>query len=300
MSQDPSLDAVQPPTAAIVARQAGELLDRHRNDAARRLLAGALEEHPDDTDLLALAARADYQDDDFESAHDTLSRVLAAQPDHVQGRWLMFCVEIERGHLPQAESIVLGLLRERPDAAWLYAGYSRLMLRALNFAKARALADEALRRSPADDSALRARALCDLVDQRAATDSAALMQLLASDPHDMHTLRLVALALVHANRPRQALRLAKELLRMQPDDPSLLELVRALRADTHWSLVPLWPMQRWGWYASIGLWIVVVALLQLLRGAAPTWVGPVSMAVLAYVAYSWLWPPLLRRWLQRN
>jgi tetratricopeptide (TPR) repeat protein len=294
-------DSPQPqpePSADVLALQAGELLDRYRGDAARRMLGPALARHPDHPALLAQAARADYQDDHYNAARETLARLLIIAPQHLNGRWLMFLVEMETGRLTDAESIILDLLRESPEATAFYAGYSRLMLRALNFGKARALADEALRRAPDDESALRARALCDLVDQRG--DSVALARMVANDPHDVQTLRLVVLALVQAHKPRQALHLAQELLRMQPNDPSLLDLVRALRADTHWSLAPLWPMLRWGWYGSIGVWIGVVALFQVLRGTAPEWAGPVSFAVLGYVAYSWIWPPLLRRWLNRD
>lgn len=287
-------------TAATLAAQASELLDRRRTVPARLLLSRALQQHPGDGALLLELARADVLEDRLDSARDTLAGLLHEHPADIGARWLMFVVQMESGRLPEAEELVLGLLREMPRSPQFFAGYSRLMLRALLVEKARALADEALRLDPQDDDALRARSLCDIVERPQRTDSAALARLLAANPDDAHTLQLVAVALVHANRPRQALSLARELLRHQPDDPQLLHLVRALRLQTHWSLWPLWPLQRWGWAGSIGLWLGVIVLYQVLRRVAPDALGPVSLVMLAYVAYSWVWPPVLRRWMEKS
>lgn len=283
-----------------LARQAEELLDRRRVPQARALLARAIQSHPGHPGLLLESARADFIENAYGRARDTLSELLAASPYDVGARWLMFLVEMEDGRLPEAEELVLGLLRESPGVAAFWAGYSRLMLRALLFEKARALADEALRLAPEDDSALRAAALCDMVDRPRARDSAAMARLIASDPDDVHTLHLVVVALANAQRQGEARRLAQELLRAQPDDPQLLSLLQQLRLQTHWTLWPLRPLQRWGWYASVGLWVFAIVGLQLLQRMAPAATGPATLALLAYVIYSWVWPPLLRRWLERH
>jgi tetratricopeptide (TPR) repeat protein len=290
-----SPDAADDPAA--VAAQAGALLDRRRTDQARALLAPALARHPDDTGLLYESARADYLEDANGRARDTLAHVLRLAPGDVNARWLLFLAQMDDGQLADAELLVIELLREHPQHAPFYAGYCRLMLRALDFEKARALVDEALRHAPDDDACLRARTLCDLIDGRG--DSAALGRLVAQDPSDVYTLRLVVSALSQRGRLRQAHRLAQELLRSQPGDAQLLELVQTLATATHWSMVPLWPMQRWGWTASIALWVGAIALLQLMRRVAPEQTGVVSVVVLGYVAYSWIWPPLLRRWIRR-
>ena len=287
-------------SAVTLAAQASELLDRRRTVQARLLLSRGLQAHPGDAGLLFELARADFLEDRLDSARETLGELLRTQPGDIGARWLMFVVQMESGQLPEAEELVLGLLREMPRSPQFFAGYSRLMLRALHVQKARALADEALRLDPQDAEALRARTLCDIVERPQRTDGAALARLLAANPDDAHTLQLLAVALLHANRPHQALWLARQLLRHQPDDPHLLNMVRALHVQCHWSMWPLWPLQRWGWYGSIGLWVAVIVLYQVLRRVAPEAMGPVSFAVLAYVAYSWVWPPLLRRWLEKT
>jgi hypothetical protein len=54
-------------------------------------------------------------------------------------------------------------------------------------------------------------------------------------------------------------------------------------------------MQRWGWAASFGIWILVIVGSRAIQKISPTWSGIFIVVVLIYVAYSWIWPPVLRR-----
>lgn len=281
--------------AEAAAAHASELLDRNRIAQARQVLGAALRKQPQHAGLLYELARADYQADANDSAAATLARVLAQEPGHVPARLLMFHIEQEAGRLVRAEEIILGLLREDPAQAVFYALYARLMLQALNFAKAGQLVDEALRRDPQLPLALRTRTLCDLVMNKPGARSDALVRLLADDPGDLRTMHLVVVALVHAGRTREAYQLSRELLRADPTNTAVVALVRSLRVDTHWSQWPLWPLRRWGWYGSVALWVGSVIGIRMLDQAAPVLVFPATMLLLAYVVYSWVWPPLLRR-----
>ena len=281
------------------ARQISELLDRRRTAQARALLREALASHPDDADLLLQGARADAMDGDNTSARQTLQRVIARHPEHFGARALLLGLLTEDGDLVLAEQLVLSLITQYPQAPDLYAAYGRVMLRALHFAKARALAQEALRMDPENDFALRVLALCDVIELPRGTDSAALRRLLAEHPEDMHTLSLVVSALIQNGDQRAALRGARELLRSQPNDPHSLTLVQALSVQNHWSMLPLWPLQRYGLGASIALWlggVVAVRVLGQVNSPAASWA---SWVILGYVVYSWAWPPLLKRWLLR-
>jgi tetratricopeptide (TPR) repeat protein len=278
-----------------IAAQAAELLDRRRVERARQLLRPALEQHPHHSGLLYEAARTEVMDDRPETARALLAQLLALDPALPRARFLLFCVELDANSPESAEQLILGLLREYPQEPLYYAYYSRLMLRALDLKKATRLADEALRLAPQHEAALHAKALCDIADGRTGHDSEATIRLLLQHPDDAQTLRLMVTALVHADRPRDALRLARELLHAQPDDADLLEQVKELRAHTHWSLLPLWPMQKWGWTGSVVLWVAVLLVMQLLGRMAPEYSGGFSLFWLAFVIYSWAWPPLLRR-----
>ena len=63
-------------------------------------------------------------------------------------------------------------------------------------------------------------------------------------------------------------------------------------------MVPLYPLQRWGWAGSVGIWFAVVLLLQtgvLNNTPLRDYQGAIALAFLAFVVYSWVWPPILRR-----
>jgi predicted Zn-dependent protease len=293
-----------PPTDSdrFVARRhlVGELLDRRRTLQARPLIAEALREQPDDLNMLVHAARADWLDDDVEGARQGLAEVLARNPEHLGARLLMLSVQTDQGALPEAEALALDLLKAYPESPWLYSAYSRVMLRALHIDKAAALADEALRLAPDDAEALRMRSLCDLVQGRGGLDGLAIRQLLAEHPEEQVTLSVVIVALVNAGRHREALRCAREMLRAHPHDPYWLQTTRELTAATHWSMWPLRPLQRYGWTASFVIWIGTLLALRVLARYAPEVAGPASWMVLAYVAYSWVWPPLFRKWVLRD
>lgn len=281
------------------AQQISELLDRRRTAHARVLLRQALQADPDDLELLLQAARADALDDNNASARQTLQRVLEQSPDHFGARAFLLALLTEDGDLVQAEQLALSLIADYPQSPDLFAAYSRVMLQALHFAKARALASEALRMDADNDMALRALTLCDLVELKRGTDSVALRRLLAEHPEDRHTLSLVVAALVNSGDHRAALRGARELLRAQPNDPHWLSLVQSLSAENHWTMLPLWPMQRWGWAASVALWGGGVVLVRATNNVMPAAAGWVSALIVAYVVYSWVWPPILKRWVSR-
>lgn len=276
-----------------------ELLDRRRVAQARALLASALAEHPDDTELLLLGARADLIEDDHAAARQTLERVIAREPAHLTARTMLLVVLTADGELASAEQLALSLLNEYPQSAWLYAVYGRVMLKALHFAKARALAQEALRLEPHEDEALRVLALCDVVELRRSVDSAALQRLLAEHPDDHNTLSLVVTALIHDGQHAAALRGARELLRADPNNAHWLACVQALAVDNHWSLKPLWPMRRFGWGGAIALWLGGIVGVRALGQSHAQAAGILSWVILGYVVYSWVWPPLLKRWLLR-
>lgn len=119
-------------------------------------------------------------------------------------------------------------------------------------------------------------------------------------PEDMATARLLIVHLVHRGRYWSAKRIAVELLKVQPDSRDLLTLVVELEGLCHWSVVPLWPFNRWGTAATIAVWLGWMAMSQLLKTSAPQISGSASLAMLAYCVYSWVYPPLFTRWLKRR
>ncbi len=287
-------------TARGYAQQLDGLIERKRYAHANVLLAEALGQFPDDSDLLFTSALLEHINDDHTEARAILQRVLMRDPEHLQARSLLAVVYQETDELEQSEAVLLDLLKDYPEAAPLYARYAMLMYRTMHVEKAQALAREALRLDPEDELALTACMIGDMIDGRGGDEKETLAALMARHPESVTTAHLLITHLVSRGKYRAARRIAIELLKLDPSSQDALALVVELDALSHWSTLPLWPLNRWGWAASAGLWVLTLFLLNLAPRIAPGSGPVVSYALLAYVAYSWIYPPLLKRWLKRR
>lgn len=284
--------------APEISRQVEHLLDVERFDDARRLLASPLREAPDDVELLYLAARVEHGARRYAEAEHWVAEVLGRAPEHTGARILRFQLLLKARRYAQAEQEVLSLLRERPEEALLYALYARLMLETLHVEKARALVDEALRLDPTLPLARILDALVSVVQGRLDGAKARVAELVRGSP-DAEAVAWTLLAVLQSqHRYPEAFQVARELLRARPSDPQALEALIQLRAVTHWSSRPLWPLLRFGWGASMVLWVMATFGLMGVRRVAPRLGAVLGLGFLLYVIYSWVQPPLLRRWLR--
>lgn len=278
-----------------IAQQVRALLERRRMTQARSLLKPALASHPDHMGLLLQAAWTDYLDDRSDEALDTVRQVLVTEPANESARLLYFELLLEKARHAEAEQVVIELLRDSPEHAHYYGRYSRLMLNTLNVAKARQLAHEGLKYDPDNAECLAGRTICDFIERPNGAASHGLQQLLVRHPQSIQTLLLVIVALQQRGDIKSARRISRELVLVQPDNASLVNLARELKIASHWSMLPLWPMQRYGWGASVALWLLAVFGLKAVRQSNPALAGVLTVIFLIYVVYSWVWPPLLRR-----
>ena len=106
--------------------------------------------------------------------------------------------------------------------------------------------------------------------------------------------------LLTQRRHREALALAEELRQQYPENTELADLVTELRATNHWSMLPLWPMNRFGWVGAVVIWGAAIVGLQLARSTGGSGLsGALGGAVLVYIIYSWWWPGTLKKMLRR-
>jgi tetratricopeptide (TPR) repeat protein len=281
-------------------RRIDGLVERRRYEQATVLLGEALGRYPDDSELLHSAATIDFLNGDNEGALRTLQGVLEMDPEHVASRYLLAAVHDARGEWPEAEAALLDLLRDYPEAAMLYGRYAMLMYRTQHIDKAKELAREAVRLDPEDEAALVAMAIGDLIDGRESDEKNSLAALMRRHPEDAVTAQLLIAHLTSRGRYWAAKRIAIELLKAQPDERERLELVVELEVASHPTVVPLWPLNRWGTAATVALWLGWMLGSRLLRTHAPQVAGPASLFILCFCVYSWVYPPLLRRWLKRR
>ena len=286
------------PTLGAVVSEARALVERRRYAHARSTISHGLRHFPDNTDLLYLAAFVDYATDDHGAAMQTVVRVLATDPQHYGTRRLCAYLHEAKKEYAQAEELWIGLLREYPEDADCYGAYAELMLKTLNLDKAARLAREGLRHEPESAICLYVAAMIDVISGRGARsqEGDALLRLLRAHPQQVVTATTLVVALMDQGRNREALRIAQELLRNQPDNPHYLALVRELKMQTHWTMLPLYPMQRWGWGGAAAVSVAGIIGVRALGNAVPE---PFSSVVvytwLAYVIYSWVWPSILRK-----
>lgn len=284
----------QPSSADAYAQQAFYFIERRRLTDARRILRDGLAQFPQDPDLLFHSAQVEWLDDKNDAAEVTTRQVLSVAPEHAPARQLLASLLIERDQFADAENLLIGLLRDYPEDADLYGRYSRLMLRTLHLEKAEQLAREGLRYDPDDRECLLAMALCETA-RGGARANEGLQKLITGHPESMSTVQALVVALIESGRVDEAHRIAQQAMRADPANEHLVNMVRELRIQNHWSMKPLWPFQKWGWGASAVMWIGAIVILRGLRNSAPELYGPVVVAWLAYVVYSWVWPPLIRR-----
>lgn len=280
-----------------VQAQVAHLIERGRLDHAERMLADAIASWPDDVGNHVLAARIELERDDPDAARESIGRALAASPADREARLLLFRICCAQRALAEAEKVILELLHESPDDSSLYALYADLMLRSLHIDRAGALAAEALRLDPGNPVARVVQVLVNIIESRRAAARAELETLVRDDPNALYVAWSIVAVLQSEHRNREAMEVMRGILQADPNDPDALDGLVALRAASHWTMLPLWPLNRFGWAGSGGLWAVAIGSLLLCRIFAPDLVGPVAGAYIVYVAYSWIWPPLLRRWL---
>jgi predicted Zn-dependent protease len=283
---------------AATEQEAHALLERRRYAQARLSVARGLKDFPESVELQYLAAFIDYAEDHEGTAMQGVNAVLAQAPHHFGARMLRAHL-LEATQQPvEAEHVWIDLLREYPQSAECYAGYGELMLRTLHLEKAERLAREGLRHSPEHAGCLFLGAMIDLIRNRRGAESEHLNRMLREHPEQVRSAIALAVTLSQRGNNRGALRIAQELLRQQPDSPQALALVRELKAVTHWSLLPLYPLQRWGWTGAVVVTVVGITAVRLSeRTLPPAVAGTLVCLWLAYVIYSWTWPRLLRRWL---
>jgi predicted Zn-dependent protease len=284
----------QPSSAHAFASQAFYFIERRRLDDARRILKDGLTQFPQDPDLLFHSAQVEWLNDENEAAEVTARQVLNVAPEHAPARQLLASLLIERDLFADAEALLIGLLRDYPESAELYGRYSRLMLRTLHLDKAERLAREGLRYDPHDSECLLAMALCETARGGSAPNQG-LQKLIQGHPESMSTVHALVVALVDGGRMREAHAIAQQAMRADPANENLVNMVRELRIQNHWSMKLLWPLQKWGWGGSAAMWVGAIVMMRVLGAVAPAAYGPFVFAWLAYVVYSWVWPSLIRR-----
>jgi tetratricopeptide (TPR) repeat protein len=280
--------------------QLSQLIEVGRYREALEILQRELSHAPHDPDLHVLGARAALGEKDEARAGEHVRHALAADPQHFEARVLLFVLCCAGKRHAQAEELIVALIRERPDSAALLALYAELMLTTMHLDKARALTEEALRRDPDDHRARVVNVLLLTIEGKRGDAGQQLAELIRDDPESTEIAYTLLRVLIEQQRHAEALEVGRQLLRLDPDNRALVEALAELRAATHWIALPAYPLRRFGWAGSAGMWVGALLSIRLAAARGPEWAGVLSALWVAYVLYSWVHAPLLKRWLMRR
>lgn len=198
-----------------------------------------------------------------------------------------------RGDLAAAEQAVLAALRVDAEDAEMLALYALIAAKAGQLEKAKKLVAQARRVDPENTSALRVEAA---IAVSRGDDREALLrgqEMLALNPEDPHAHLLTGEVLHDRGDVDGAAEHLRTAVVNDPADPIAAEIARENLAWRHPLMWPLRPVQKFG---PAKVWIAGIVLLLTVRATKNTTLMlTVGLVWLAYVLYSWVVPPLVRR-----
>ena len=271
------------------------LIDIKRFPQARSEVEKRLQSEPNNTQLLFYSAQIHWMNDENIEGIEVAEVGLSYAPNDEGLRYLLFELLKDESRYQEAELIIIELIKSNPRDDDYLRGYSELMLFTFHLKKAKALILEALRISPDDVSNIHIATLIDIVDGNLEHSEQKIQKLIADDPDNQHILFLLLVQLIEKKKTKEALILAQELLRSDPQNNYLIDIIVDLRSTTHWSAIPLWPINRFGWIASIGLWFIFVILLKAESHYNISWLSYITWIYLGWCIYTWLHNPIYKR-----
>jgi predicted Zn-dependent protease len=268
-------------------------LEMGRPQQTLEALSGIANPDLDDPELWYLRAAAELELESYSDAARTARDGLARSPSSIALLAILSAAESELGHAAEAERAILAALELSPDSPTLLIRYALLVAKAGQLEKAERLIDEAGRVDPTDPDVTRARSVLAFVKGSDREAEVEARKLLGADPEDVAGLLMLGSTAAEAGRVHEAGRHFLGAARVEPYGQTL-EAAREIKIATHPLMWPLRPVERFG---PGPLWIAAVATLVTLQILGFSTAGLIAGLVwLVWCAYTWIAPPLIRRW----
>lgn len=274
------------------------LIHLRRYQLAKTQIASGFSQSPNDTELYYASAYIAWQLSDTEQGLAFTARGLQISPEHPSLLYVRFLLLEDNKSYQEAEDLIISLIRQHPANPDYFSAYARIMLFTFHLEKARELCNQALRIAPDHNDAKVVDLLLHITNGQLENSEKRIQELLHDNPDSQRHIRLLILILINKKHPKAALLLTQQLIRENPNDSALIELAIALRQETHWSAIPLRPLYRYGWPASIALWISFIGLVQIDKRIHLPGFRYVTIVYLIWIVYSWIHAPILSRWLK--
>lgn len=274
---------------------AGHFLGIGRPERALSALDDGGADHEADARFWLLRASALAELDRHDQALRAARQGLALEPESVELLDVASESAAQLREFEEAERLRLAALKLDPDDPYLLARYAMLLARCRRLPKAEKVLARAEASDPDDPAVIATRAALAYFngdDRGARRHGERLLNEWDADHPAGHAL----VGTYHSLRGNagRARRHFESAARYDVADRELSDVAREARIESHWFLIPMRPITRFGpgpvWLASIA---VMGALFALgFETAAVVW----ALTYFAYVVYSWTAAPFVR-WL---
>ena len=249
----------------------------------------------EEVDFWELRATALLELEEYAAARDAAEAGLRIESESLVLLDVLGLAEAELGNLEAAERSLLAALRLEPEDTLLLCHYAQLLARAGQLPKAERVLNEAERLDADDHDVVRTRMFLAYLrgDDKEAERHG--RRLLEEDPEDRAGHGMIGAVASERGSFRRASRHFDLAARYDLTDEHVVRLARIGRVEAHPLYWPLWPFQRFGpaktWIAAVAVFGLLTAL-ELYAALVVAWVTWTVLCI-----YSWVAPPLLRRWL---
>lgn len=245
------------------------LLDQGRVSEAIKQLKNALQQDPDNDDALALYARCQYDQKDFEGGIQTLQRAIAIDPENSYYYYLLGFGYYRKDRNPVALDMLQQAIQLNPYFAESYGLMAYVYSYDKNFKQALAKANEGLAIDPENITCLNIRSIA--LNKLKMTDDAieTMQYALTQDPDNEFTHSTVGWNYLEKGKHKIAVNHFREALRI---DPNYQNAKEGLKESLKSKIAPYrWLLQYSFWINNQGRkirWMIPVGLYLLVRFTA--------------------------------
>lgn len=206
--------------------------------------------------------------------------------------------EYRLGRHESAEQALLDGLALAPEDVSLLCVYARLCLEHAQLDKARRLVELAAAQAPDAPTVYSTRVQLALAGGDDALAHRISREFVAAHPENAQAHALLGATSAARGQVRSAYSGLRQAVANDPTDRDYAKAAYEARIGLHPLLVPLRPFTRFG---PVKTWIAAIVVIYGLRSLGLTALSAVvAVAWFALCVYSWVVPPLLRRWLMRR
>lgn len=229
-----------------------------------------------------------------------LEQVLSQDPTAVRPRVLLFLYDLAEGNVRQAESRITALLQEQPNEAEYLALYAELKLRTAELPHARELSAKASRIAPEHPDAERLKVLLEVLSGEREPTDPRVARVFEHEPQARQVYVALFHTLVERHQLDEALRLGQAVQHHGLSDEAFATALIDVRLLVHPFGLPTYALRRAGWLGTSVVWFVGLMIYVFLLRLSETLAHAFAVVGLCFLAWAWLYPGIMRRWLSEN